>query len=202
VGKSAQELRHDIERTREDLGETLDAIGDRVSPGRIVQRRTERVRNALTSVKTSVMGAGESAQSGAQGAVHSAQEQAASAVGTVADTARQAPQQVLRQTQGNPLAAGLVAFGVGLVVASLIPPTKPEQQAAAAVQDTIEPLKERAVEAAGQVKDEVTDAARTAAGQVKETAGQAADEVRHQAQESAEQVKGDAQAAAEDVRRG
>ena len=200
MGKSAQELRYDIERTREDLGETLDAIGDRVSPGRIVQRRTERVRNALTSVKTSVMGAGESAQTGVHAGVDNVQEQASSAVGTVADAARQAPQQVLRQTEGNPLAAGLVAFGVGLIVASVIPATKPEQQAAAAVQDAIEPLKERAVEAAEQVKAEVGGAARSAAEQVKETAGQAAEEVRDQAQASAQQVKDDAQSAAEETK--
>jgi hypothetical protein len=35
------------------------------------------------------------------------------------------------QTQGNPLAAGLIAFGVGWLAASLIPASRPEQQAAA-----------------------------------------------------------------------
>jgi hypothetical protein len=33
MGQSPEELRRDIERTREDLGGHLDAIGDRVSPG-------------------------------------------------------------------------------------------------------------------------------------------------------------------------
>ena len=39
MGQSADELRHDIEATRGQLGETLDAIGDRVSPGRMIERR-------------------------------------------------------------------------------------------------------------------------------------------------------------------
>jgi hypothetical protein len=56
MGKSTQELRGDIEHTREDLGETLDAIGERVSPGRIVQRRKARVRHAFSSARESVMG--------------------------------------------------------------------------------------------------------------------------------------------------
>jgi hypothetical protein len=43
MGQSAEELRRDIERTREGLGETLDAIGDRVSPGRIMERKKNRV---------------------------------------------------------------------------------------------------------------------------------------------------------------
>jgi hypothetical protein len=192
VGKSTQELKYDIERTREDLGETLDAIGDRVSPGRIVHRRTERVRNAFTSARTTIMGSTESVQDGAH--------QAGAAMTSAADQARQAPQQVLRQTEGNPLAAGLIAFGVGLVVASVIPPSQSEQRAAAAIQDKIEPVKDQAIEAAQRVKDEVQNAAQSAAEQVKETASHAASEVRDQAQSSAEHVKDEAKAAAEDTK--
>ena len=33
MGQSAEELRQEIAGTRADLGDTLDAIGDRVSPG-------------------------------------------------------------------------------------------------------------------------------------------------------------------------
>ena len=196
MGKSTQELRRDIENTREDLGETLDAIGDRVSPGRIVKRRTQRVRDAFSSARQSIMGSAESAQGGAQQMVH----QAGDAASTVADKARQAPDQVIRQTQGNPLAAGLVAFGVGMVVASVIPPSKPEQQAAGAIQDKLEPLKERAVDVAREVKDEVQGAAQTAASELKTTATEAASEVSDQAQSSAEQVKDEVKSAASETK--
>jgi uncharacterized protein YjbJ (UPF0337 family) len=196
MGKSTQELRRDIEQTREDLGGTLDAIGDRVSPGRIVKRRTDRVRDAFSSVRESVMGSAESAQGSAQQVAH----QASDAASTVAGKARQAPDQVMRQTQGNPLAAGLVAFGVGMVVASVIPPTKPEKEAAGAIQDKLEPIKERAVEAAREVKDEVQSAAQSAAGELKDKAGEAAGEVRDQAQSSAEQVKDEAKSAATETK--
>jgi hypothetical protein len=196
MGKSTQELRGDIEHTREDLGETLDAIGDRVSPGRIVQRRKDRVRHAFSSARESVMGSAGSAQGGAAQMAH----HAGGAASTVAEKAREAPDQVVRQTQGNPLAAGLVAFGVGLVVASAIPSSKPEQQVAGAIQDKLEPLKERAVEAARDVKDEVQGAAQTAAAEVKDTATEAAAEVRDQAQSSADQVKNEAQSAATETK--
>ena len=39
----------------------------------------------------------------------------------VADSVRGAPQAVAQQTQGNPLAAGIIAFGVGMLAATLIP---------------------------------------------------------------------------------
>src|SRR4051794_41986204 len=78
VGQSAEELRREIEATRGDLGTTIDAIGDRVSPGRIVERRTNRMRGGIRSVRESVMGRASSATgavtgtaSGAAGGVSS-----------------------------------------------------------------------------------------------------------------------------------
>jgi uncharacterized protein YjbJ (UPF0337 family) len=195
MGKSTEELKRDIEHTRQDLGGTLDAIGDRVSPKQIVRRRTERARRALTSVRESVMGSADSARDGTQKIAGQAGEVAGNVTQSVADTARNAPEAVVRQTRGNPLAAGLVAFGVGLVVASLIPPSKPEQQAAGAIQDTLEPLKDRALEAAHEVTDEVKSASADAAQGVKDTAVQATGELRDQAKSSAAQVKDDAAAA-------
>ena len=56
MGQSTHELRRDIERTRADLGDTLDAIGDRVSPGRMIERRKNRMSSGIRSVKDRVMG--------------------------------------------------------------------------------------------------------------------------------------------------
>ena len=63
MGQSAQQVRADIERTREDLGQDLDAIGDKISPRQAVRRRTDRVRGTLTDMKERVMGSAESATS-------------------------------------------------------------------------------------------------------------------------------------------
>ena len=61
MGQSAQQVRADIERTREDLGQDLDAIGDKISPRQAVRRRTDRVRGTLTDMKERIMGSAESA---------------------------------------------------------------------------------------------------------------------------------------------
>lgn len=45
----------EIERTREDLAETLDAIADRVSPKRVAQRSAERLKEVTASTKVVVL---------------------------------------------------------------------------------------------------------------------------------------------------
>jgi hypothetical protein len=58
VGQAADELRDDIERTREDMATTLDAIGDRVSPKLQAERQMERLRQSGIEPKQLGMAAG------------------------------------------------------------------------------------------------------------------------------------------------
>ena len=44
MGQAADELRQDIERTREDMASALDAIGDRISPRLQAERQMDRLR--------------------------------------------------------------------------------------------------------------------------------------------------------------
>ena len=46
MGQAADELRQDIERTREDMAQTLDAIGEKVSPRLQAERQVERLRQS------------------------------------------------------------------------------------------------------------------------------------------------------------
>lgn len=46
MGQAADELRADIERTRDDLASTMDAIGDRLSPRLQAQRQMDRLRRS------------------------------------------------------------------------------------------------------------------------------------------------------------
>jgi hypothetical protein len=174
MGESPQELRRDIENIRGDLGNTLDEIGDRVSPGQIVRRRTRRVSQGFRNVRETVR--------------------------QVADQARQAPDTVKRQTQGNPLAAGLIAFGGGLLIASVLPASEPEQQATSKLQEVAQPLKDKAIEAGQEVKSSLQDATQEAAQQVKDTAQVAARDVKGQTQHSATELGQQAKNAGRDVR--
>ncbi|MCU1497065.1 MAG: hypothetical protein JWM47_1018, partial [Acidimicrobiales bacterium] len=61
MAERTEELRREIEYTREHMGSTLDAIGDRVSPGRVVERRWNRVRQSTSRLGQTVMGTPRSA---------------------------------------------------------------------------------------------------------------------------------------------
>ena len=61
MGKSASEVRSEIEGNRQDMSETIDAIADRTSPGRIIQRRRQRVSDGWRSVRERVMGSAQNA---------------------------------------------------------------------------------------------------------------------------------------------
>lgn len=172
-----QELRQDIEHIRDELDTTLDALGERVSPRRIAKRRTAAARGRATRMRTAVMGTAKDSGSAVSGHAR----EVAGSLREGAHQVREAPDMIQHQTQGNPLAAGLIAFGSGLLLATLFPPTEAEQRAAGALQERVEPIKEQALEAGREVKDHLQESARESAQQVKETATEATQEMKQQA---------------------
>ena len=119
-------IRADIEATRARLGTNIDAVADKVTPSNIVHRQTDKVKDAVFGVKDKIMGTADHAT----GRVNTAASSAGSAVGdagsalssTLSDAGTavaDAPHQAAAKTRGNPMAAGLIAFGAGLLVSSL-----------------------------------------------------------------------------------
>ncbi len=47
MSDSPDQIRADIERTRGELGSDVDALADKVSPSKIVERQVDKVRGAL-----------------------------------------------------------------------------------------------------------------------------------------------------------
>lgn len=199
MGTSPDHLRMQTDITRENLSRDVDALADKVSPSAIVGRRKASMQNRLTRMRTAVMGSAEQATSTTKDASRSAMEGVAEAGGAVTAAVQEAPAQIKRTTQGSPIAAGLVAFGAGLIVSALLPTSKTEQQTAMRLKDSAEPalapLKDHAREAATEMKDELQPAARDAVTQIKETASEAANETRQHAQQAAADVAGHAQQA-------
>jgi hypothetical protein len=167
-------IRTEIESTRADLAHDLDRLADRTSPRRIVRRRWDSVRDRVGGVKDRVMGV---SQDTADRMRHMTDE-AASGV-------REAPEAVARTTQGNPIAAGLIAFGAGLLAASLLPETQAERRMAREVSERAEELAEPLKEVGRQVASDVSESVGRAADQVKETATEAASTTAQRARETA-----------------
>jgi gas vesicle protein len=197
MGQSADQIRRDIEATRRDLGTTIDEVTERTSPRRIAERSKRRMTDRMHSVRDKVMGTAEESAHQVQGQAQHLSDEASA-------KAHQAQQQARRQTQGNPLAAGLVAFGAGLLGASLVPASKPEREAAHKLAEQARPLTEQVkqeAKSAGQhIAEETKKDAQQAAQHVKEQAKKATDQVKQDATSSAEHVRDDAKGAAQDVR--
>lgn len=192
MGKSASEVRTEIADTRQDMSETIDAIADRTSPGRIIQRRRQRMSDGWRSVRERVMGRAEETYSSAGDTAHGVTDSARDTAGTVVEGARQAPEKVLEQTQGNPIAAGLIAFGGGLLVASLIPPTETEQRVAGQVAEKAQPLRDELQRAGQEVAEDLRSTAQEGAQQVKQRASEAAGTVQEDVRSSAGSVQQEA----------
>jgi hypothetical protein len=203
-------IRRQIEDTRRELSYDVDALNEKVNPARVVDRRVSAAKGRMTNLKEKVMGSAHETTSSAQGlasnAAGSVQNAASSAAGTVQDAAssaaeavQQAPDTIVRQTQGNPLAAGLIAFGVGWLVSSLLPASEKErqlaQQAESAVRENKEALLEPAKQAAQEIGEQLKPAAQQAAESVKATAQEAATTVTEEGKSAAADVQGQAQQA-------
>lgn len=215
MGQSPDEIRHDIERTREGMDETLDHIEDRVTPSRIVERRTARVRGAWSGVRDKVMGSAEDARRGGSQLTDDAGARLDrktdelsgrfdEATDEMGDRLQHAQQVGKEQYRGNPLAAGLIAFGAGALLGSLLPETEKEHQLAEDVKGRLEPVAQdlsTELKSAGQdLADDLKHEAQDAVEHTKQTAAQAADAVKQDATSSAEHVRDESRGRAEQVK--
>lgn len=168
--ETPESIRADIERTRSELGLDVDALADKVNPSKAMHRQTSKVSGAFRSVRERVMGAADDAG----GSITDAGSHAASRVSDAGHT-------VVAKAEGNPMAVGLIAFGAGLLAASLFPASTKERELAEQVKEKAQPLVEEAQSVAQEVGEHLKEPAQQAAASLKDTA-----------QESVEHVKGDA----------
>ena len=136
VSNDPDEIRADIERTRAELSDNVDALAETANPKNIARRQASRVKEAAVGVKEHIMGSPDdpydsgrvgdakyAVQEKAADAKYALQDKAADAkyalqdkASAVGDAVSNAPAQVKQKARGNPLAAGLIAFGAGLLI--------------------------------------------------------------------------------------
>jgi Protein of unknown function (DUF3618) len=228
-----EQIRREIEQTQANLGQDVDALTEKVTPSKIVERRVDRARDTATRLKDKVMGAnpmhssGHTASHSNGGGVQAAASQAADrvsgtasaaaatvsdaassaassvqdAASTAADRLQEAPQAIRQQARGNPLAAGLIAFGAGWLVSSLLPASRREQELAdqtkQMARDKVQPVLQQV---ASEVGDNLREPAQQAVESVKSTAQDAGQTLAEEGRSAAQDVQGHAQDAAGTVR--
>ena len=220
VSNDPDEIRADIERTRAELSDNVDALADTANPKNIAKRQATRVKEAATGAKEYIMGSPDdsydsgrigdaktSVQDKASDAKYAVQEKASDAkyelqdkASAVGDAVSSAPTRVRQGARGNPLAAGLIAFGAGLLVSGLLPSSQKEQQALSTLQEKAEPLKEKATEAVKDVASSLKEPTQEAAQSVKETAAGGVQAVKEEGASAKQDVQGQLQDSRETVR--
>jgi hypothetical protein len=198
------QIRSDIQQTQQELGADVDALTEKLSPPRIVQRRAQRTRVAMTNVKDKIMGSPSSGAPATRDAVSSTASGMGGAVSSTASAAKdKVASTASSAAEGNPLAAGLIAFGAGWLISSVLPATAPERQVATQVKDLAtekgRPVAQQLGEAAQQAKEQLSEPVRQSAESVKETMTSATSTVADEAKSAAGDVTSDAQQAKDKV---
>ena len=181
---SPQEIQQQVEHTRAELSADVDRLTEKVSPRRVAGRGVTRVKARAASLREQVMGSPEQ-RSGLRGAADSL----GSAAGSAKEGVESAPQAVRHQAQGNPLAAGLVTFGLGMVASSLLPPSQAEQQLASQAEEKAKELTEPVKQTGQQLAQDLKPAAQEAVEQARSTAQDAAQQTTEETKSAAQDVK-------------
>jgi hypothetical protein len=188
MGQDPDAIRQDIEQTRAEMSETVEAIGYKADvPSRAKDAVSEKVEN----VKSAVSGTATRAKEAVTGATDRANAATPSG-GEVKQTTRQA----VGMARENPLGLAIGAVAIGFLAGLAVPSTRVEDEKLGPVADQVkEKVREtgqEAVDRGRQVAQEVastaTDTARSSAqeqGQrLADSARQSAQDVRSQARDS------------------
>jgi gas vesicle protein len=168
MGEDPRDIQERIEQTREQMGDTVDALASKADvPG--------RVRGAVAEKKDAALGKMAGAKDAMTGG-------ASSAGGSTGDLAAQAKSQARRGAgiaQENPLGLAIGAVAAGFVAGMLIPSTRVEDERLGPVADSVkQQARDVGSDAADHAKQLAQDVAETATETVKEDGPQHAQELR------------------------
>jgi len=173
MGEEPDRIREQIEMTRAEMGETVDALGYKTDV-------KARAKDSIQDKKESVMGVAQSAKDRLVGASET--------VGDKTPDSEQVKHQARRAksvAQENPLGLAVGAIAVGFLAGMLIPATRVEDEKLGTVSDdVVDRIKETGQEALERGKQVAQDAAETA----KESGQEHASELKSTAQDHAQEA--------------
>jgi ElaB/YqjD/DUF883 family membrane-anchored ribosome-binding protein len=170
VGEDPDRIRREIEATRDEMGETVDALTYKAD---VKSRAKESLMGTKDSIRSKLVGTGDRV-SGATPDGDQVKENARRAAG---------------MAQENPLGLAIGSVAAGFIIGLLLPSSSVEDRKLGPVADDV---KEKAKETGQEAMDRGKEVARQAADSAKETAQEAgrkhADGLRDSAQQKAGQV--------------
>ncbi len=178
MGEEPDRIREQIEQTRAEMGETVDALGYKTDV-------KARAKDSIQDKKESVMGVASSAKDRLVGAGQS--------VGDKTPDTEQVKHQARRAksvAQENPLGLAVGAVAVGFLAGMLIPATRVEDEKLGSLSDeVIDRAKETGQEALERGKQVAQDAAETAKESGREHASDLQSTAQDHAQEAASSAR-------------
>jgi gas vesicle protein len=163
VGKEPTEIREEIEQTRTEMGDTVEALGHKAD---VKGRAKDNITDKRDRLKERITGAtpdSDEVKDGAKRAVGVAQE--------------------------NPLGLAIGSLAVGFVAGMLVPSTRVEDEKLGPMADQVkDSAKETGQEALERGKEVAQEAAQSAKETVQERGGEQAEQLRESAREKAAQA--------------
>ena len=189
MGQDPDAIRQDIEQTRAEMSETVEAIGYKADvPSRAKDAVSEKVENVKSKVSDTATRAKE--------AVTGTTSRASDKVVDATPSSGQVKQQA-RRTAGlakeNPLGLAIGAAAIGFLAGLAVPSTRVEDEKLGPVADQVkEKVKETGQEALDRGKQVAQEVASTAADTAKSSAQEHGQGLTESAKQSAQDVKSEA----------
>ena len=197
MGEDPDRIRREIEQTRAEMSETVDALGYKAD---VKTRAKESIAESRDSAKESVVGATRTIKEKLVGAGDSVAGTAGSAMSAIGDATpdREQVKQTARQAKGlaqeNPLGLVIGSIAVGFVAGLLVPATRAEDEKLGKISDdVIDRAKQTGQEAVEHGKQVAQEAAQSAQETLKESGQQHGEELKATAQEQAQEAAQTAQ---------
>jgi ElaB/YqjD/DUF883 family membrane-anchored ribosome-binding protein len=193
MGKEPDAIREEIEQTRAEMTETVEAIGYKADvPSRAKEKVSEKVDAARAKVSEATTRAKEAVTGSAADAGDSAGG-VATRVRDATPSGEQVKQQARRAAglaRENPLGLAIGAAAVGFLAGLALPSTRVEDERLGPVADEVkERVKETGQEALERGKEVAREAASSTAEAAREQGQDLADSARQRGEEVREQVR-------------
>jgi hypothetical protein len=196
MGQDPDAIRQDIEQTRSEMGETLEAIGYKAD---VPSRAKEKVSDKVDSVKAKVSDTATRAKEAVVGTAARAGDSVsgtASRVGEATPSRGEAGRQARRvagMAKENPLGLAVGAAALGFLAGLAVPSTRVEDERLGPVADQVKDrVKETGQEALDRGKQVAQEVASTAAETAKDRTQQHGQELADTAKQHAQDVRDEA----------
>jgi hypothetical protein len=185
MGQDPDEIRQDIEQTRAEMSETVEAVGYKAD---VPSRAKEAVSDKVESVKSKVSDTASRAKEVVVGSASRAGDATPSG-GEVKQQARQ----VAGMAKQNPLGLAIGAAAIGFLAGLAVPSTRVEDEKLGRVADQVkDKVKETGQEALDRGKQVAQDVASSAADTAKQSTKEHGQELADSAKQNAQDVKSEA----------